>query len=413
MAKAPIEKDVVTSTPTSTLSNTATAAANAILTGKALPAAATSAGYAATQVAEAAKTTAPTVPAPTGPAPTGPAPTGPAPTGPAPTGPAPTGPAPTGPAPTGPAIVPPAPTSTANAYQMLTALFMNYGLTGDIASGMAALKQGGLDDLTIEAIMKSPDPSGALKAMNLSTGQQSAAMNLINSWNTRFSGNVLREKAGLPPLDPATYIQQEDTYKQLAARAGLPAAAMSNDYLGQVMAANVDPYTFNQRINAGNAVLDNEDPYVTQQLEQTMGVDRGHQLLHILDSKFAAPLIAQQVAAARVGAEAARAGTNIDQQYAMQLAAQGVSQSQAQQGFQSIAQQLPGTQELASRYGAFAPSGGVGGMLQSATFGTPGSMTAAQAQAELERLKVQEVSQFSGSSAAAKGSLLGSEEGVS
>ena len=388
MAKAPIEKDVVTSTPTSTLSNTATAAANAILTGKALPAAATSAGYAATQVAEAAKTTAPTVPAPTGPAPTGPAPTG-------------------------PAIVPPAPTSTANAYQMLTALFMNYGLTGDIASGMAALKQGGLDDLTIEAIMKSPDPSGALKAMNLSTGQQSAAMNLINSWNTRFSGNVLREKAGLPPLDPATYIQQEDTYKQLAARAGLPAAAMSNDYLGQVMAANVDPYTFNQRINAGNAVLDNEDPYVTQQLEQTMGVDRGHQLLHILDSKFAAPLIAQQVAAARVGAEAARAGTNIDQQYAMQLAAQGVSQSQAQQGFQSIAQQLPGTQELASRYGAFAPSGGVGGMLQSATFGTPGSMTAAQAQAELERLKVQEVSQFSGSSAAAKGSLLGSEEGVS
>jgi hypothetical protein len=52
-------------------------------------------------------------------------------------------------------------------------------------------------------------------------------------------------------------------------------------------------------------------------------------------------------------------------------------------------------------------------MLQSATFGTPGSMTAAQAQAELERLKVQEVSQFSGSSAAAKGSLLGSEEGVS
>jgi len=392
MAKAPIEKDVVTSTPTSTLSNTATAAANAILTGKALPAAATSAGYAATQVAEAAKTTAPT--------------------GPAPTGPAPTGPAPTGPAPTGPAIVPPAPTSTANAYQMLTALFISYGLTGDIASGIAAMKQGGLDDLTIEALMKSPDPASALKAMNLSVPQMSAAQKTIDSWNTRFSGNVLRQKAGLPPLDAATYIQQEDTYKQLAARAGLPAAAMSNDYLGQVMAANVDPYTFNQRINAGNAVLDNEDPYVTQQLEQTMGVDRGHQLLHILDSKFAAPLIAQQVAAARVGAEAARAGTNIDQQYAMQLAAQGVSQSQAQQGFQSIAQQLPGTQELASRYGAFAPSGGVGGMLQSATFGTPGSMTAAQAQAELERLKVQEVSQFSGSSAAAKGSLLGSEEGV-
>jgi hypothetical protein len=296
---------------------------------------------------------------------------------------------------------------------MLTALFTSYGLTGDIASGIAAMKQGGLDDLTIEALMKSPDPAAALKAMNLSAPQMSAAQKTIDSWNQRFSGNVLRQKAGLPPLDAATYIQQEDTYKQLAARAGLPAAAMSSDYLGQVMAANVDPTTFDQRITAANAVLNNEDPYVTQQLQQSMGLDRSHMLLHILDPQLAAPLIAQQVQAAKVGAEASRAGTNIDQNYAMQLAAQGVSQGQAQQGFQSIAQQLPGTQELASRYSAFAPAGGVGGMLQSATFGTPGSMTAAQAQAELERLKVQEISQFSGSSAAAKGSLLGSEEGIS
>jgi hypothetical protein len=348
------------------------------------------------------------------------APAGPAapaaPTGPAapvaPTGPiAPTGPTPTGA--TGSAIVPPAPTNTANAAQMLTALFMSYGLTADIASGISAMKQGGLDDLTIEALMKSPDPAAALKAMNLSTPQMTAAQKTIDSWNQRFAGNVLREKAGLAPLDPATYIAQEDTYKALAARAGLPAATMSGDYLAQVMAANVDPTTFNERINAANAVLDNEDPYVTQQLEQSMGVDRSHQLLHILDSKFAAPLIAQQVQAAKVGAEAARAGTNIDQNYAMQLAAQGVSQGMAQQGFQSIAAQLPGTQELATRFNAFAPAGGVGGALQTATFGTPGGMTQAQAAAELERLKAQETNLFSGSSGAGKGSLMGAEEGVS
>jgi hypothetical protein len=311
------------------------------------------------------------------------------------------------------AAVPPAPTNNANAAQMLTALFMSYGLTGDIATGVAAMKQGGLDDLTIEALMKSPDPASALKVMNLNPSQISAAQKTIDSWNTRFSGNVMRQKAGLPPLDPATYIAQEDTYKQLAARAGLPAAVMSTDYLGKIMAANVDPYTFNERINAANAVLDNEDPYITAQLEQSMGINRGLQLLHIVDPNTAAPLINQQVNAAKVGAEAARAGVNINQQYAMQLAGQNISQNQAQQGFQSIAAQLPGTQEIATRFGAYAPAGEVGGVLQTAMFGTPGGMTQAQAQAELERLKAQEANIFSGSSAAGKGSLLGSEEGVS
>jgi len=318
--------------------------------------------------------------------------------------------APVTPTPVQPTVTAPVIPTGNNAAQMLTALFTSYGLTGDIASGIAAMKQGGLDDLTIESLMKSPDPVAALKAMNLSVPQMSAAQKTIDAWNTRFAGNVLRQKAGLAPLDPATYIQQEDTYKALAARAGLPAAAMTTDYLSQVMAANVDPTTFDQRIAAANAVLDNEDPYITQQLEQSMGVDRSHQLLHILDSKLAAPLIAQQVQAAKVGAEAARAGTDINQQYAMQLAGQGVTQGMAQQGFQSIAQQLPGTQELATRYAGYTPAGQVGQALQAATFGTTGAI---QAQQELERLKTQEISSFSGSSGAGKGSLMGAEEGVS
>ena len=50
--KAPIEKDITPSKPLSTLPSVATAAANAILTGKALPKEATTAGYAAAQAAE-------------------------------------------------------------------------------------------------------------------------------------------------------------------------------------------------------------------------------------------------------------------------------------------------------------------------------------------------------------------------
>ena len=55
MAKAPIEPDAGTSAPLPGLSGIATQAANAILTNKPLPVAATTAGYADAQAAQAAQ----------------------------------------------------------------------------------------------------------------------------------------------------------------------------------------------------------------------------------------------------------------------------------------------------------------------------------------------------------------------
>jgi hypothetical protein len=59
-------------------------------------------------------------------------------------------------------------------------------------------------------------------------------------------------------------------------------------------------------------------------------------------------------------------------------------------------------QSLAGRYQGYGNAGGVGQQLEASTFGTSG---AAAAQANLERLKTQEVSTFSGSAGAATGSL--------
>ena len=304
------------------------------------------------------------------------------------------------------------PATGANAIQMLTALFTGYGLNGDIAAGIAAMKQGGLYDLTIKSIMESPDPSMALKNMNLTPSQQSAGQNLVNAWNTRFAGNVLRQQAGLPPLSAADYISTEDSYKQVMAAAGLPVAVMGKDYFAKLMAVDVSSAEVQQRVNAAMAAVRAEDPFVIQQLNQ-QGLGTGDMALHLLDPSVASNVIAQKVQAAQISAEAARQNVNTNQDYAMQLAAQGVSQGQAQQGFQSIAQQLPATQELASRYGAFVPEGQVGGALQSATFGTPGDMTAAQNAALLARARAAETNIFSGSSAAGKGSLYGTEAGQS
>ena len=289
--------------------------------------------------------------------------------------------------------------SDKNALALLTSTLQGYGIdsaTGSISNAILGLIQSNYDAPTIQSLIESPTAA---------TSSDANVKALAGAWNTRFSGNVAREKAGLTPLSPAEYISTENSYKAVMARAGLDAAHMDPTKLGALIGADVSPDEVNQRVNAAMAAVTAEDPFVKQQLNQQFGLTTGDLVGHLLDPTTQASVIANKVTAAQVGAEASRAGTDINAANAYALAVQGVTQAQAQQGFSSIAQQLPGTQALANRYAGYTDQGGVGAALQTATFGIPGSQTQAQAEAELKRLQTQEVSAFSGSSGAGKGSL--------
>ena len=320
-----------------------------------------------------------------------------------------------GSAPAGPASPATTPTGTTgstalqSAANSLQAILESYGLTGGIAAGVTAMLQNGLDITTIQTILDSPDPMGAIKGLGLSPTQFSAAQGLVTSWQTRFVGNQTRIAAGLNPLDPATYIANEQSYKQVMTMAGIPASSplQSTAYLGQLMGTDVSPAEVQMRVNTATAAIQNEDPQVLAQLQSQYGLSLSTIATHLLDPTVAAPLVQQEYNAANIGAEAARAGTNIafgatGPLSAMGLAAQGITQNQAAAGFQSIASQQPAMQSLAGRYQGYGNAGGVGQQLEASTFGTSG---AAAAQANLERLKTQEVSAFSGSAGAATGSL--------
>jgi hypothetical protein len=297
------------------------------------------------------------------------------------------------------------------------AVLSGYGLTGDIANGIVAMMQNGLDMTTITNVIDSSDPMTAVKGLGLSDTQLSAATNLVSAWQTRFSGNQARIAAGLQPLDPATYIQNENSYKQVMTMAGIPNSSplMATQYLGNLMAMDVSPAEIKMRVDTATAAIQNEDPQVIQQLQSQYGLSTASLMTHLLDPKVAAPVIQQEYNAATIGAEAARANANIayggtGPLSAMSLAAQGISQAQAAQGFQQIAGQTPALQTLAGRYTGYGTAGNVAGQLGAATFGTAG---AAQAEAEITRLRAQESASFSGSAGASKGSLLGAQEGVS
>jgi hypothetical protein len=282
-----------------------------------------------------------------------------------------------------------------NALQLMQSTLAGYGIdpTGAISNAILGLTQSNYDAQTITALAQDP---------NASKSTDPNVVALANAWQTRFSGNTLREKAGLTPLDPASYIATENSYKAVMQQAGLPAAATDNALLGQLIGKDVSPAETQMRVNAAMSALQSEDPQVIAQLQSQYGLTQGALALHLLSPDIAANVIQQQVTAAQIGAEAARQGTNI--QYggtgplsAMGLAAQGVTQAQAAQGFGTIAQQLPATQTLAARYNPYVAPEQVGQALEASTFGTQG---AAEAAAALKRLQTQEVSTFSGSAGA-------------
>ena len=282
-----------------------------------------------------------------------------------------------------------------NAIAFLTSSFTDMGLGADIANAVTNLVQQGYTADTIQMIAQDPKSKDPLAV----------------AFQQRFPANAARMEAGLPVLSPAEYLATERSYAQILQSYGLPASfAQNKDIFTKLLTNDISPTELNARVTTAKQVINDTDPLVSQQLQYYYGLSKGDMIAHVLDPAIATPIIQQQISTSQVGAEAARYGANINQTYAQQLSGLGVTQAQANQGFQNIAQSQTAMQELATRYDAYGPAGQVGSQLQAATFGTTGAVAA---QEELNRLKMQEVSQFSGSSGAGKGSLMGTEAGLS
>lgn len=298
-------------------------------------------------------------------------------------------------------------TSGQNALQLLTATLSGYGVdtTGAVSNAILGLIQKNYDAATIQALIE--DPASAKSS-------DPAIAALANAWNTRFSGNVAREKAGLTPLSPADYISTENSYKAVMARAGISASSplMDPSYFGQLMANDLSPAEVQQRVTAATEAVTTTDPFTLQQLQQNFGLTQEDMVHHLLDPNTAASVIQQKVQASQIQGEAGRQNLALNQQNAMTLAAQGVTQAQAAAGFTNIGTQLGAQQQLASMYG-MQPNQ-VGNELTAQQFNSNiNGVSAAKANIDLARLRAQEVNQFSGSSGASKGSLYTESQGVS
>lgn len=170
-------------------------------------------------------------------------------------------------------------------------------------------------------------------------------------YKSRFKGNEARLKAGLPVLSPADYINTENAYRQTLRASGLPTGFYdSNDDFTDWISKDVSPTEVQNRVDLATQATALANPFYKAALNQ-LGIDDGHMAAYFLDADKSLPLLQKAAATAAVGSAALSQGLAFNQAYAEQLATIGVTATQAQQGYQQVAQELGTMQNLGALYG--------------------------------------------------------------
>lgn len=225
-----------------------------------------------------------------------------------------------------------------------------------------------------------------------------------DTYKERFKANDVRIKKGLSVLTPAEYLNVEDGYRQVLRAYGLKQFD-TDAYVQQFIGNDVSPTEFSNRVVTAVQRVQNADPAISQQLRDYYGIGQTDLVAYALDPEQNFQKIERQVAAAEIGVAAARQGLTAGVAVSEQLAAQGVTQAEAQKGYATIADILPTAGKLSEIYGKTMDTYGQAEAEQE-TFNS-----LASAQRKRQALTARELAQFSGSSGTSKSSLASQTRG--
>ena len=221
-----------------------------------------------------------------------------------------------------------------SAYDLLYSEFDQYGLGSLVAP---------LKDLIV---------SGA------SPSEFTIRLRETDAYKKRFAANEVRIKNGLRALSEAEYIRNEDNYQEVMRRRGLPPEYYAKGDLGvqkgfnALLAGDVSATELEDRIVTAQDRVLNANPEVAQALKAFYpGISNGDILAYSLDPANALNAIKRKITAAEIGGAAARSGLTTNVEDATYLEKYGVTKSQAEQGYETIAGGLQRGSQLSSIYG--------------------------------------------------------------
>jgi hypothetical protein len=213
-----------------------------------------------------------------------------------------------------------------NALTSLTARFSKYGLESLVPKIRELVINGSTESTIAFELQETPE------------------------YKQRFKANTERLKKGLAVLDAGTYIGMEDSYRQALRAYGLKQFD-TDDYVSQFIANDISANELSNRIVTAVQRVQNADPAITSQLREFYNIGQNDLVAYVLDPNQQFQKIERQVQAAEIGVAARRQGLQAGVGVAEQLAAQGVTQAEAQKGYATIADILPDAKRLSDIYG--------------------------------------------------------------
>jgi hypothetical protein len=161
-------------------------------------------------------------------------------------------------------------------------------------------------------------------------------------YKERFKGNLDRASKGLPELSEAEYINQEFAYKTNLKNLGMPKGFYdTKETFANLIANDISPVEFAQRIQQGYNAVTQADPEVVNQLKRMVpDLTDGDIAAYFLDPTKSGQEIERKARAAQISAAGVtQGGMQITTAQAERLAQQGITSEQAQQGFAQLGQQ--------------------------------------------------------------------------
>lgn len=166
-------------------------------------------------------------------------------------------------------------------------------------------------------------------------------------YQDRFKIMEQRRKAGLRAYSEEEWIQYEENVRQVMRRWNLPAGFYDepDDFIAFGL-ADKSAAELNAQIQEAHDSTVLERGAAREKFVEWYGVepDDGTVLAYVLDAKRGLSLVERQLRAASIGGGARNAGLQIGRERAEELAAQGVTRTQAQEGFSRVAAELEAEQ---------------------------------------------------------------------
>jgi len=163
----------------------------------------------------------------------------------------------------------------------------------------------------------------------------------------RFAANEARRAAGLPMLTPASYVEMENTYREVLRRGGMLEYFNSQDVFEKLLAGDVSPAELYDRMTNAYNVVAEADAGTKAQMSELYKVEGKDLAAYFLDPKTSVSVLKRRAEAAKIAAAGKeQGGMQLTATGAEDLAARGYTATQAATAFGGLTQQAGLYQEM-------------------------------------------------------------------